>query len=85
MMEETQALNGGDCEKFVGIYLGGRCENLQQTQAQDHTKGNLLLDGHLQFENNPKRQRVGHQIGQDVEGGVGEIEYVDVDAFSRFG
>ena len=42
-----------------------------------------MLLRHLKFENDSNRESIGEKIGQDVQGGVCEIEDVDLNAFSR--
>lgn len=54
----------------------------QETQAENENEGDLLLLGHLEFENDSDREGIGEKIGQDVQSGVGEVEDVDLNAFS---
>lgn len=56
--------------------------SLQETQAENEAEGDLLLVRHLELENDPDRECVGQEIRENVEGSVGEVENVDVDAFS---
>jgi hypothetical protein len=62
--------------KFWEVY------DSQKTQAENEDEGDLLLLGHLQFENNSDREGIGKEIGQDIQSSVGEVEDVDLDAFS---
>lgn len=63
----------------MGCWEG--CDS-QKTKTENENEGDLLLLWHLEFENNSDREGIGEEIGQDVQTGIGEVENVDINAFS---
>lgn len=60
----------------------GGLNDVQQTEGEDQSEGDLLLARHLQFEDYSDWKSVGEEVGEDVECCVCEVEDIDVDAFA---
>lgn len=56
------------------------CGNLQKAEAQHDRHAYLLLARDLEAGDETEGQRIRENVGEDVDGCVGEIEGVDVDA-----
>lgn len=92
MMEETHALFGDmvssrvrerkEAKKGSGD-AGVSTKNLQQPKTEDHRQAYPLSQRHLQLQRQRNGQRVRQQISKDVDGGVGQVKRIDVDALVR--
>lgn len=74
-MEEMQAL-----EEISGWAIWGKGDNVQEAEEEHDEQTHLLLERHLQPQHETDGQRIGDQIGGDIQRRVGEVEGVDVDA-----
>lgn len=68
----------GDCPGNTALF-GSVWRYLQQPQRKRPHQRNLLLPWHLQLENNPDRQRVRQDVGEDIKRRIAEVKHVDVD------
>jgi hypothetical protein len=60
--------------------LSRRQKDLQQTQAEHNRHSNLLLFGNMQLRDQFNRKKVCQKVGEDVGGGIGQIERIDINA-----
>ena len=65
----------------LGVTEQGDSSDVQETEAHHDSHASLLLCRDLKAGNYGERQCVRHNIREDVDGCIGEVEGVDIDTF----